>query len=101
MDSKSLPEYDNVHEETVVADKSEQNKEKDAQAAYISEFSEQDRRRILRKIDWRILPVVGAVYCIALIDRSNCMSSQPSSPAGVLTLSFQWELQPLPGGCSI
>jgi hypothetical protein len=28
-------------------------------------------RKLLRKIDWRLLPILGALYSIALIDRTN------------------------------
>lgn len=28
-------------------------------------------RRVLRKIDFRLLPILGALYTIALIDRTN------------------------------
>lgn len=28
-------------------------------------------KRVLRKIDWRLLPILGALYTIALVDRSN------------------------------
>lgn len=29
------------------------------------------KKRVLRKIDLRLLPILGALYCIALIDRTN------------------------------
>lgn len=28
-------------------------------------------KRVLRKIDWRLLPILGCLYTIALVDRSN------------------------------
>lgn len=28
-------------------------------------------RRVVRKVDWRLLPILGALYTIALVDRSN------------------------------
>ena len=30
-------------------------------------------RRVVRKVDWRLLPILGALYTIALVDRSNKM----------------------------
>lgn len=27
--------------------------------------------RLMRKIDWRLLPILGALYAIALVDRVN------------------------------
>lgn len=31
----------------------------------------QYEKRVLRKIDWRLLPILGCLYTIALVDRSN------------------------------
>jgi hypothetical protein len=28
-------------------------------------------KKLIRKIDWRLLPILGALYSIALIDRVN------------------------------
>lgn len=41
---------------------------------YIEQLDTEDRhmeRRVLRKIDFRLLPILGALYTIALIDRTN------------------------------
>ena len=35
------------------------------------EFDQVEEKRLLRKIDWRLLPILGALYSIALIDRTN------------------------------
>lgn len=37
----------------------------------ISDVSPAEARRILWKIDRRLITVVGLVYCISLLDRSN------------------------------
>lgn len=29
------------------------------------------KKRVLRKIDLRLLPILGTLYCISLIDRTN------------------------------
>ena len=34
-------------------------------------FDEVEEKRLVRKIDWRLLPILGALYSIALIDRTN------------------------------
>lgn len=34
-------------------------------------FDAVEEKRLLRKIDWRLLPILGALYSIALIDRTN------------------------------
>jgi hypothetical protein len=41
---------------------------------YIEQLETEDvhmERRVLRKIDIRLLPILGALYTIALIDRTN------------------------------
>lgn len=41
---------------------------------YIEHLNTEDphmERRVLRKIDFRLLPILGALYTIALIDRTN------------------------------
>lgn len=32
---------------------------------------EKHARRVTRKVDWRLLPILGALYTIAMVDRSN------------------------------
>lgn len=32
---------------------------------------EAHHKQLIRKIDWRLLPILGALYAIALIDRIN------------------------------
>ncbi|CAH0025579.1 unnamed protein product [Clonostachys rhizophaga] len=34
-------------------------------------LSEKDQRRIRRRVDWRLVPIVGLMYCVSLIDRTN------------------------------
>ena len=34
-------------------------------------FDEVEEKKLIRKIDWRLLPILGALYSIALIDRTN------------------------------
>jgi hypothetical protein len=36
-----------------------------------SEYEHINERRLVRKIDWRLLPILGALYSISLIDRTN------------------------------
>jgi hypothetical protein len=44
----------------------------------IIEYPHQEEKRLIRKVDWRLLPILGALYAISLIDRVNVGS--PSSP---------------------
>ena len=31
----------------------------------------EEQRRIVRKIDWRLVPTLGFMYCVSLMDRTN------------------------------
>jgi len=33
-------------------------------------------RKLMRKIDWRLLPILGALYSISLIDRTNISNAR-------------------------
>lgn len=35
------------------------------------EFDPHNEKKLMRKVDWRLLPILGALYSIALIDRVN------------------------------
>lgn len=35
------------------------------------EASAVNEKALIRKVDWRLLPILGALYAIALIDRVN------------------------------
>jgi len=35
------------------------------------EFTEKERKGIMRKIDFRLVPICGVMYCISLLDRTN------------------------------
>lgn len=38
---------------------------------FISRFSPADTKRIYRRIDLRLVPLCGAMYCVSLLDRTN------------------------------
>jgi hypothetical protein len=51
--------------------------ELDTQAArqeFLSRFTAEDDRRIMRKVDWRFLPLMGFMYLLKQIDFSNAAS---------------------------
>lgn len=60
-----------IHGEGVLSDEKVPKQESE-RPAILDEFSKDEEKRILRRIDWRILPILGAIYCISLIDRTNC-----------------------------
>ncbi|KAM5352980.1 hypothetical protein ACJ41O_005702 [Fusarium nematophilum] len=34
-------------------------------------FSPEDETRIIRRVDWRLIPMVALMYCVSIIDRTN------------------------------
>jgi hypothetical protein len=43
----------------------------------IIELSEKEQKRILRKVDWRLIPLLTFLYLVAFIDRSNSEFEKP------------------------
>lgn len=37
----------------------------------LSHFTEREQRSIVHKIDRRLIPICGVMYCISLLDRTN------------------------------
>lgn len=37
------------------------------------EFNDAETKRLLQKVDWRLLPVLTALYLMSFLDRSNSM----------------------------
>ncbi|KAI8653715.1 MFS domain-containing protein [Fusarium sp. Ph1] len=64
MDDKySISHHDNIDMSKEEVERAETggNEQQDAQF----------EKRVLRKVDWRLLPILGCLYTIALVDRSN------------------------------
>lgn len=38
---------------------------------YISRFSPQEIKRLMRRVDVRLVPLCGVMYCVSLLDRTN------------------------------
>jgi len=43
----------------------------DSDDEVLSRWSVEDQRRILRKVDVRLIPICGLMYCVSLLDRTN------------------------------
>lgn len=43
----------------------------EAEEVFVNSFSEEETSRILRKIDYRLIPILSVLYLLAFIDRSN------------------------------
>lgn len=50
----------------------------------VDEYSAEEQRRIIRRIDYRLVTILGILYCASLMDRTNLSSA---SIAG-LVLNF-------------
>lgn len=57
----------------------------------LAQTSEAEEKRLLRKLDLRLLPAVSILYLLSFLDRSNGISSPPST-----TLSHHFPPSPFP-----
>ncbi|KAJ0277612.1 hypothetical protein COL940_007719 [Colletotrichum noveboracense] len=39
--------------------------------AFIDNFPEYRKKRVMRKLDWRLVPLLGLLYLISFLDRAN------------------------------
>jgi sugar phosphate permease len=37
----------------------------------LNAFTPEEQKKILRKVDYRLIPVLGCMYCVSLMDRTN------------------------------
>lgn len=42
---------------------------------YQVSFTPEEQKRILRKVDWRLVPLLSFLYLVSFIDRGNCNST--------------------------
>lgn len=45
--------------------------QKKHESPMIQNFDGIDEKKLIRKVDWRLLPILGALYSISFIDRGN------------------------------
>jgi len=43
----------------------------DVNRAAINEFTPEEQKKIIRKVDLRLIPTLGFMYCVSLMDRTN------------------------------
>lgn len=41
------------------------------ESAFLASFTDEQRKTALRKVDWRLVPVLLVLYLISFIDRAN------------------------------
>lgn len=42
---------------------------------YQPSFTPEEQKKILRKVDWRLVPLLSFPYLVSFIDRGNCKST--------------------------
>lgn len=57
--------------EKMAVDHNEDLKSPSSHDDYECEFSEREQRKIIHRIDRRLVVTVGVLYCISLMDRTN------------------------------
>ncbi|KEF63548.1 uncharacterized protein A1O9_01526 [Exophiala aquamarina CBS 119918] len=67
--------------------KNEESQAMQEHRATVGRFSPQDQKRIIQRIDWRIMPIVGAMFCICLLDRANLGAANIAGMAQELGLN--------------
>lgn len=53
-----------------------------ADAEFLAGFTDEQRKRVLRKVDWRLVPMLLILYLISFIDRANIGMLRPLEPTG-------------------
>ncbi|OAL45688.1 phthalate transporter-like protein [Pyrenochaeta sp. DS3sAY3a] len=53
---------------------------------YGETYDHVEEKRLVRKVDWRLLPILGALYSIALIDRTNISNARVAGMGADLAL---------------
>ena len=62
-DIEDTSKVDNSHIERKVSE--------DSDDAIINEFSPAEQKKIIRRIDFRLVSILGILYCASLMDRTN------------------------------
>jgi hypothetical protein len=79
MEEKIANEQATHTEENIITPPSEQEQ---------VQYDAHTEKKLIRKIDWRLLPILGALYSIALIDRVNISAARISGMDRALGLSI-------------
>jgi len=57
----------------------------------LSAWSADEQRRIMRKVDYRLIPVCGVMYCVSLLDRTNLSNATIAGSVNYSSDIF-WEI---------
>lgn len=67
----SQPEHDDLEKRELTRDNIESVVRDLANDERVIAFSEAEQKAIIRRIDLRLVVVLGCLYCISLLDRTN------------------------------
>jgi hypothetical protein len=70
-------------EKSEINDQVEHVDTKDSNAVLINEFSEAEQKRIIQRIDRRLVTTLGVLYCASLMDRTNLGSAAIAGSASL------------------
>ena len=56
-------------------------------AAFLSAFTDDQRKKVLRKVDWRLVPMLLILYLLSFIDRANIGNAKIEGMLEELNLS--------------
>jgi hypothetical protein len=61
----------------------------EANDARINQFTAAEQKRIIRRIDIRLVLTLGILYCTSLMDRTNLSSAAIAGSVNILTLRME------------
>lgn len=67
---------------------------------YQPPFTPKEQKKILRKVDWRLVPLLSFLYLVSFIDRGNCKSAAMYNASAVNSIFSdmkQWAMPKLLG----
>jgi MFS family permease len=92
LDSIDKPEEQFIEKADTFTNSPEVNLAEDEQIAE-DDFSDVDEAKVLRKIDWKLLPLVSVLYLLSNLDRSNVGNARIEgleADLGLTTSQFNW-----------
>jgi len=61
LDKNSVVQLEQVHNGSLTQE----------EASFLASFSDEQKKVVLRKVDWRLVPTLLVLYLISFIDRAN------------------------------
>jgi hypothetical protein len=65
------PRWDSGKEDTHIEDRADSTPPGSDNGGHLSQWPVEEQNRIMRKVDVRLIPIAGFMYCVSLLDRTN------------------------------